>query len=658
MVHTKHQLNSWSDSWEYRGHVTNASLHRGSISTRGYALRTAVVFGGLAFVLCLLCTRQASFAAEPELDARVLQAQRQRVEVMKRASEATVAIFGLDGGGGGSGVIITPDGYALTNYHVSSACGDHMRCGLNDGRVYDAVIVGIDATGDVSLIKLLGRDDFPTAPLADSDLVRVGQWCFAAGNPFVLASNLQPSVSLGIVSGVNRYQYPAGTLLEYADCIQTDAAINPGNSGGPLFNLAGEVIGINGRCSFEKRGRINVGVGYAISANQIKKFLGVLKGGRLADHATFGATVGTDSNNKITVTNLLSTSDAYRRGLRYGDEVLQLAGRAIPTTNAFKNVLGTLPRDWRVPVVIRRDGEQRQMLVRLAGVHSEKELIDLVSPERPANAPPNRPKQNEEIPGQGEPAEKEEYESDSNKSLPEKLKEILPDTKRVSGMLEKRKGFANFYFNQERLNEVWSRIETASKLPAEEQWTLKGKLAGENTPASIEVERGKATLRVGNRTRTVDFTESMSDIIGQRRENGLLVAFQAYIDLLQLGPKQVGATTYLNRMPVYMSDWRANPIPPQMDVLESLWLDAVVRYSVNELGQLSLVEVFGDPENDPVELYLDQYQDTTIKDQSVQLPRRMRIQYGTDPMLVVEVEEFKTSSPKAPLGEPGATNAE
>ena len=100
--------------------------------------------------------------------------------------------------------------------------------------------------------------------------MRVGQWVFAAGNPFVLASNLQPTVTLGIVSGVNRYQYPAGTLLEYADCIQTDAAINPGNSGGPLFNFASEVIGINGRCSFEKRGRVNVGVGYAISANQIK----------------------------------------------------------------------------------------------------------------------------------------------------------------------------------------------------------------------------------------------------------------------------------------------------------------------------------------------------------------------------------------------------
>ncbi len=114
---------------------------------------------------------------------------------------------------------------------------------------------------------------------------------FCSRNPFGLATNLQPTISLGVVSGVGRYQYPDKTILEYSDCIQTDAAINPGNSGGPLFNLDAEVIGINGRCSFEKRGRVNVGVGYAISINQVKNFLGMLRSGRLVDHATLGATV-------------------------------------------------------------------------------------------------------------------------------------------------------------------------------------------------------------------------------------------------------------------------------------------------------------------------------------------------------------------------------
>jgi S1-C subfamily serine protease len=90
--------------------------------------------------------------------------------------------------------------------------------------------------------------------------------------------SLRPSISAGIVSGVHRYQFPSGTILEYADCIQVDAAINPGNSGGGLFDAAGRLIGVNGRASFEKRGRVNVGVGYAISANQLRNFLGLLKG--------------------------------------------------------------------------------------------------------------------------------------------------------------------------------------------------------------------------------------------------------------------------------------------------------------------------------------------------------------------------------------------
>src|SRR5262249_58511953 len=102
------------------------------------------------------------------------------------------------------------------------------------------------------------------------------------GNPFLLATDFTPTVTFGLVSGVHRYQYPeGGVLLEYTDCIQFDTSINPGNSGGPLFNLAGELIGINGRGSlpFDKPGPVHSGVGYAISINQIKNFMGHLRAG-------------------------------------------------------------------------------------------------------------------------------------------------------------------------------------------------------------------------------------------------------------------------------------------------------------------------------------------------------------------------------------------
>ena len=214
-------------------------------------------------------------------------------------------------------------------------------------------------------MKLFGRDDFPCAELGDSDRVRAGDWVFAMGNPFLLATDMQPTVTYGIVSGVHRYQFPSGTLLEYTDCLQIDASINPGNSGGPLFDAQGRLIGINGRASFEKRGRVNVGAAYAISINQIKNFLGTLHSGRIVDHATLGARVGADADGRVVVTEILEASDAYRRGLRYDDEIISFGGRPISTPNGFKNVLGIFPKGWRVPLSYRRDGKRYDILVRL-----------------------------------------------------------------------------------------------------------------------------------------------------------------------------------------------------------------------------------------------------------------------------------------------------
>ncbi len=208
-----------------------------------------------------------------------------------------------------------------------------------------------------------------------------------------------------------------------------------------MFNLAGEVIGINGRCSFEKRGRINVGVGYAISANQVKYFLGVLRSGRLVDHATMGATVATDDTGRIVVSNILSSSDAFRRGLRYGDEVVQLADREIQSTNTFKNVLGILPKDWRVPLVFRRDNKTQTILVRLDGVHTEKQLIELVMPERPTPArkdepdsptPAEEPESGQSQPDASEPTDPKNSDSDRNAR---DLRKLRPDKELVQSKL-------------------------------------------------------------------------------------------------------------------------------------------------------------------------------------------------------------------------------
>ena len=442
---------------------------------------------------------------------------------------------------------------------------------------------------------------------------------------------------------MNRYQYPDGTLLEYADCIQTDAAINPGNSGGPLFNFASEVIGINGRCSFEKRGRVNVGVGYAISANQIKHFLGMLRSGRFVDHATVDATVSTDESGKVLISNILSSSDAYRRGLRYGDEIISFADRPVDTTNDFKNILGTLPKDWRVPITYRRDGKSYSTLVRLKGVHTEKQLFDLVNAELGKNAPPKGPpKEQPDKPDQKQPhgdqpdAAKSREDKDADADKP--VLPGSPDKKLVKSMLGKRLGFANYYFNEQNREAIWKRAQTTGEFAKlEPRWVLSGKVAGETTPVSILIDSNVGVIQLGGRTVEVVFKNAMSDEISKRREGGLLVALRAWQQFLRVGPKQLGETIYLGTSPVYMSQSNVLAEQPRFDVLQTAWYDTSARFCFpTDSGQLGCVEVFGDKSEDPVEVYFDNYRQ---KDKFT-WPGRIRLQYGTEPTLLIDIDSI------------------
>lgn len=313
-------------------------------------------------------------------------AEQQQIATIERLSRSTVAIFEAAGTNGGSGVLISDSGLVVTNYHVTEPCGAKMLVGTSDGRLHDAVLLGLDPTGDIALVQLLSEGPFLPAKIANSDHVAVGDTAIVAGNPFLLAGDFTPSISKGIVSGVHRYQPPSGTLLEYADCLQTDAAINPGNSGGPLFNGHGHLIGINGRGSFEKRGRVNVGVGYAVSINQVMRFVSHLRTGRIVDHASLGATVVTRRSPRTVVNAIERDSDAYRRGLRPGDEIVSLGGRDTPTANALLNAVGVLPAGWRTELEYRREGRLYRTVVRLGPLHSPGELLQAVASD-PANLP-------------------------------------------------------------------------------------------------------------------------------------------------------------------------------------------------------------------------------------------------------------------------------
>src|SRR2546425_209531 len=157
----------------------------------------------MRFILCVLpvflVALLLSSSAAQDIDPRVKDAEEKRIAVVEKVKPSVVAVFGRGGQGGGSGVLISEDGYALTNFHVTAGAGNTMQCGLPDGILYDAVLVGLDKVGDVALIKLYPKmqgdkvvspkgGKFPFSPLGDSDKLKAGEWSLAMGNPFLLAT--------------------------------------------------------------------------------------------------------------------------------------------------------------------------------------------------------------------------------------------------------------------------------------------------------------------------------------------------------------------------------------------------------------------------------------------------------------------------------------
>ena len=605
-------------------------------------LRTSYVCSllllGLAF-----STGSPSAATEPiKLDPALEKVENSRIESVARAVPSAVSVFVPGGGGGGSGVMISPDGYALTNFHVTSPAGSFMRCGMSDGNVYDAVIVGIDPVGDLAMIRLLGRSDFPKAELGDSRAAEAGDWCMVIGNPFLLATNLKPTVTYGILSGVGRYQYPSGTLLEYGDCLQTDASVNPGNSGGPIYDAEGKLLGIVGRCSFEKRGRVNVGVGYAISINQAKNFLGYLRSGRIVDHATLGATVSTEPDGGVVVSNILESSDAYRRGLRYGSEILEIDGRVVQTANDLQNVMATLPNGWRVKLSYRSEGKTVETLVRMMGVHLEDELLKKMAGALPP--PPPRPQQPDPEDKDSDQKDKpEKNENQPPQRAPRGQRPGKPPVKipqEVKEQLVERKGFANYHFNLaeqnafiDALRNQFPATEKPGQPPLKDEkkgWLITGET--DQTPAEpvkIQTTADKMSLQIGQKTYEIDKRSEMYDVVTDGTVAGLLPALEAWRRVLIDGPQKFGESYYLGTMPL-------GGERPLRDVMVGIAGELEIRWlSHPDTGAVEAIEVFADRDEDPAELWL-------LREPNAKaMPSVLDLRYGTDSILKVKVKSWK-----------------
>ena len=279
----------------------------------------------------------------------------------------------------GSGVVISPDGFVMTNHHVIENA-DKVTVTLSGGDEYEAEIIGSDETSDLALIKLSGSD-FPYAELANSDDLLIGEWVIALGNPFELFSiSNKPSASVGIISGTNMDfgMQKSGKVLQ--DMIQTDAAINPGNSGGPLVNAMGQVIGINTFIFTDyEHFRGSVGIGFAIPINSARRIAEEL---RMTGEIDRGYSTGlivqsvTRSISRyldipfvkgVIIVEVNQGSPADMTGLEPGDVILSVNGEDVNKPSDIRTVI--LENDFRsgdkVTLQIFRNGNYKKVKMKL-----------------------------------------------------------------------------------------------------------------------------------------------------------------------------------------------------------------------------------------------------------------------------------------------------
>ncbi|MCB5250248.1 MAG: trypsin-like peptidase domain-containing protein [Candidatus Cloacimonadales bacterium] len=265
----------------------------------------------------------------------------------------------------GSGVIFSEDGYLLTNAHVVDGA-TKIKVVLPDGRETDAKLIGIDTVHDIAVVKC-NEKSLPMAKLGKSDDLIIGEWVIAAGNPYgYLMKDSKPSVSVGVISAINRNFVQKADGKVYKGMIQTDTAINPGNSGGPLVNINGEVIGINSFILSESGG--SVGIGFAIPIDRVKKIAEeLIKYGQIRE-AYFGFKVqdlsrmivsylNLDSMDGVIVSTIDKNGPAQKAGMIKGDVITSINGIIIKDTNDAELAVSDIAPAEKVNITIIRNNK-------------------------------------------------------------------------------------------------------------------------------------------------------------------------------------------------------------------------------------------------------------------------------------------------------------
>jgi Do/DeqQ family serine protease len=275
----------------------------------------------------------------------------------------------------GSGFIIDKSGLVLTNAHVVDKA-DKVTVRLKDGRTFEGKVQGIDEVTDLAVVKINAGNDLPVAPLGSSTNVQVGDWAIAVGNPL----GFDNTVTLGIVSTLKRSSAQVGISDKRLDFIQTDAAINPGNSGGPLLNGQGEVIGINTAIRPDA-----MGIGFAIPIDKAKAIAAQLQRDGKVAHPYLGVQMltltpdlakqnNTDPNspiqipeiNGVFVMRVVPNSPAASAGIRRGDVILQVDGKAITSAEQLQNFVEDSRLGQVLQVKVQRGNQTQQLSIRTA----------------------------------------------------------------------------------------------------------------------------------------------------------------------------------------------------------------------------------------------------------------------------------------------------
>lgn len=281
----------------------------------------------------------------------------------------------------GSGVIVSSDGYLLTNYHVIEQAED-IKVTLYDRRTFRATVVGVDPKTDLAVIKINAKD-LPVAPWGNSDNLQVGDFVLAIGNPY----GLTHTVTMGIISATGRADVG---IADYEDFIQTDAAINPGNSGGPLVNIKGEIIGIN-TAIFSRTGGYQ-GIGFAVPINMAK----VIKDNLIKEGKVIRGWIGImvqdltaelaekfslKENYGILITDVVKNGPAQRAGLKRGDIILEFEGKRVTESAVLRNLVAQSKAGTPINLKISRDGTSFNAQVVVEQLPSEP-LQELKTPKR------------------------------------------------------------------------------------------------------------------------------------------------------------------------------------------------------------------------------------------------------------------------------------